>query len=52
MAVAMAASATLEEAATLANHAAGLVCGEVGIVPIDNQRLFKDLLENVSAKEE
>jgi D-glycero-beta-D-manno-heptose-7-phosphate kinase len=33
--------ATPSEAATLANYAAGVVCGEVGVVPIDRQRLIE-----------
>lgn len=45
MAVAMASGATLPEAATMANHAAGIVCGEVGIVPIAKQPLFDAMLE-------
>jgi rfaE bifunctional protein kinase chain/domain len=45
MAVSMIAGASLEEAATIANHAAGIVCGEVGIVPIGHQRLLEDLLD-------
>jgi rfaE bifunctional protein kinase chain/domain len=32
-----------EEAATLANHAAGIVCGEVGIVPIGPDRLMEGM---------
>jgi len=46
MAVAMCSGATLREAATIANHAAGIVCGEVGIVPIEKQRLFHDLSDS------
>jgi rfaE bifunctional protein kinase chain/domain len=45
MAVSMIAGAALEEAATIANHAAGIVCGEVGIVPIDRKQLLDDLLD-------
>jgi len=33
--------ASYREAATLANYAAGIVCEEVGIVPIDKQKLYK-----------
>ena len=36
--------ATYQEAATLANYAAGIVCEEVGIVPIDKQKLIKACL--------
>jgi bifunctional ADP-heptose synthase (sugar kinase/adenylyltransferase) len=32
--------ANFEEAATLANFAAGIVCGEVGIVPIKPEQLL------------
>ncbi len=39
MTVAMCAGATVEEAATMANHAAGIVVGEVGIVPIELKKL-------------
>lgn len=44
MAVAMVSGAVLREAAHIANHAAGIVCGEVGVVPIDRDRLLKDLM--------
>jgi hypothetical protein len=30
----------------LANFAGGIVCGEVGIVPIDRQLLFDTVLES------
>jgi bifunctional ADP-heptose synthase (sugar kinase/adenylyltransferase) len=43
MAVSMTAGANAKEAATVANHAAGLVCGEVGIVPVDRSRLIDSL---------
>ncbi|MBU0507888.1 bifunctional hydroxymethylpyrimidine kinase/phosphomethylpyrimidine kinase [bacterium] len=33
-------SATPQEAAVIANEAAGIVCGEVGVVPIDRERLL------------
>ena len=45
MAVAMTSGANLQESATLANHAAGIVCGEVGIVPVDKDRLLHVMLE-------
>ncbi|MBN1895014.1 D-glycero-beta-D-manno-heptose-7-phosphate kinase [bacterium] len=48
MAVAMTAGASLKEAATLANHAAGIVCGEVGIVPIDQARLQESMIADMS----
>ncbi|RKY80264.1 D-glycero-beta-D-manno-heptose-7-phosphate kinase [candidate division KSB1 bacterium] len=43
MAVAMCSGADLHEAATIANHAAGIVCGEVGIVPVEKTRLYNEL---------
>lgn len=39
--MALAGGAMVEEAASLANFAAGIVCGEVGIVPIDRKLLFE-----------
>ncbi|MDM7925510.1 MAG: D-glycero-beta-D-manno-heptose-7-phosphate kinase [bacterium] len=45
MAVAMAAGAGFEEAAVIANHAAGDVCGEVGVVPVNRARLLRNLLD-------
>jgi D-beta-D-heptose 7-phosphate kinase/D-beta-D-heptose 1-phosphate adenosyltransferase len=41
--VAKLAGASLLEAATLANFAAGIVCGEVGVVPIDRTRLWDEV---------
>lgn len=41
--VALAAGANFKEAATLANYAAGVVCGEVGIVPIAREKLMAEL---------
>ncbi len=43
---AMAAGASFTEAAFLANFAGGLVCEEMGIVPIDPDKLFNEVLEN------
>ena len=40
----LAAGATVPEAATLANFAAGIVCGEVGVVPIQKGQL-RDTIE-------
>ena len=40
MAVAMSAGASLAEAAQIANFAGGLVCEEVGIVPVDRDALY------------
>ena len=34
---------TVSEAAYLANLGGGLVCEEVGVVPIDRERLFAEL---------
>jgi D-glycero-beta-D-manno-heptose-7-phosphate kinase len=45
MAVVMAAGGTLEEAAMIANQAAGIVCGEVGIVPVEKPALFQAMSE-------
>jgi D-glycero-beta-D-manno-heptose-7-phosphate kinase len=45
MAVVMAAGGTSEEAAVIANQAAGIVCGEVGIVPVEKAVLFQALSE-------
>ncbi len=50
MAVAVAAGANFREAATIANQAAGLVCGEVGIVPVDPSRLLQTLETAVAAR--
>ena len=38
--------ATIEEAAYIANYAGGLVCQEVGIVPIERDKLFSTLRGN------
>jgi D-glycero-beta-D-manno-heptose-7-phosphate kinase len=39
--------ATIREAAYIANYAGGLVCEEVGIVPIEHDKLFDTLFENI-----
>ncbi|RMG62787.1 MAG: D-glycero-beta-D-manno-heptose-7-phosphate kinase [Calditrichaeota bacterium] len=44
LAYALAGGAGFEEAMTLANFAAGLVCEEVGVVPVDRQRLIDELM--------
>ncbi len=44
---ALACGATIEEAAYIANYAGGLVCEEVGIVPIERDKLFSTLRANV-----
>ena len=41
--LALAAGWTVSEAADLANLGGGLVCEEVGVVPIDRERLFAEL---------
>ena len=43
--MALAAGASVREASMLANHAGGIVCGEVGIVPIDPKTLYRAVLE-------
>ncbi len=49
MALAMTSEANLLEAASMANQAAGIVCGEVGIVPIDRDRLFQTLKIDIAS---
>lgn len=44
--VAKLAGASLLEAATLANFAAGIVCGEVGVVPIDRDKLWEEVSDD------
>lgn len=44
--MALAAGAEIEEAATIANLAAGLVCEEVGVVPIDRELLYQTLVDD------
>lgn len=44
----LAAGATIREAAALANHAAGVVVGEVGVVPIDPERLLEAVSTDAS----
>ena len=41
--MALAAGADIFEASYLANYAAGIVCGEVGIVPIEAEKLFNTI---------
>jgi rfaE bifunctional protein kinase chain/domain len=43
--IALAAGANIYEASFLANYAAGIVCGEVGIVPIEKGKLFETVLK-------
>jgi D-glycero-beta-D-manno-heptose-7-phosphate kinase len=44
--IALASGANIYEACYLANYAAGVVCGEVGIVPIEKERLFDAILKD------
>ena len=44
--IGLAAGANIYEACFLANYAAGVVCGEVGIVPIEKERLFETILKD------
>ena len=44
--IALAAGANIYEASFLANYAAGIVCGEVGIVPIEKEKLFETVLKD------
>src|SRR4030065_1908443 len=43
--IGLAAGANIYEACFLANYAAGIVCGEVGIVPIEKERLLETVLK-------
>jgi rfaE bifunctional protein kinase chain/domain len=43
--IAIVAGASIKESATLANYAGGIVCGEVGIVPIEKEVLFRTILQ-------
>jgi len=45
--MAIAAGANIYEACYLANYAGGLVCEEVGIVPIEFEKLFNTVLEEI-----
>ena len=44
--IALASGADIYEACFLANYAAGIVCGEVGIVPIEKEILFQTVLKD------
>jgi rfaE bifunctional protein kinase chain/domain len=44
--IGLAAGADIYEASFLANYAAGVVCGEVGIVPIEKEKLFEAVLKD------
>lgn len=43
---ALAAGCSMQEAVQLANYAAGLVCEEVGVVPVDGGKLVQAILKN------
>jgi len=49
--MALAAGASVKEAVTIANYAGGIVCGYVGIVPIDPVELRKIILNDRSGTE-
>lgn len=44
--IALSAGANIYEASLLANYAAGIVCGEVGIVPVEKEKLFDTVLKD------
>jgi len=44
--VALVAGADIFEAAAIANHAGGIVCGEVGIAPVDKKRLLQEVIDD------
>ena len=46
--MAMAAGASIRESAALANYAGGIVCGEVGIVPIDKNMLVQTIIKDIN----
>ncbi len=48
--IALAAGATFKEATTIASYAGGVVCGEVGIVPVDREALYESLLGRTNRK--
>lgn len=45
--VALSAGANIKDAAYLANFAGGLVCEEVGIVPINKEKLFESVIKEI-----
>jgi len=45
--MALATGANIYEACYLANYAAGVVCGEVGIVPIEKEKLFETVVKDI-----
>jgi len=44
--ISLAARADILEASYLANYAGGIVCGEVGIVPVDKENLFSTIIDD------
>ena len=42
----LAAGADILEASYLANYAGGIVCGEVGIVPVNKEKLFTTIIDD------
>jgi len=44
--LALAAGADVYEASMLANYAASIVCGEVGIIPVEKETLFETVLKD------
>jgi D-glycero-beta-D-manno-heptose-7-phosphate kinase len=48
--MAMVAGASVRESAALANYAGGIVCGEVGIVPIDKDLLVQTINKDMNNK--
>ena len=49
--MAIVAGASVTESAALANYAGGIVCGEVGIVPIDRSALIHTIVEEMNEGE-
>jgi rfaE bifunctional protein kinase chain/domain len=48
---ALAADASITESVTLANYAAGLVCEEVGVVPVQGDKLYEAIMKNQGKNE-
>ena len=46
--MALVAGASMRESAVFANYAGGIVCGEVGIVPIDKSILIQTILKDIN----
>ncbi len=44
--MALVSGAAIEEASYLANYAGGIVCEEVGIIPIEIEKLFRNVMED------